>query len=120
MHISEAIDMHHQAYSGDDNEHHRRNRVDHEAEVEVKLTKRQPCEVERHDGGVGTVGAAVSKEIAECRDIRKHGDDGERRGADQSSRLVRHLHARKSEDNEREQGQKEYEINKTIIHIPIA
>ena len=100
VHIAEAIDMHHQTDRGDDYEHHRRDGVDHETEVEMKLTKGQPCEIEGHDGGVGTISTAIAKEIAECRDIRKHGDKGKRRCADQSSHLVRHLHACKSQYHE--------------------
>jgi len=49
VHIAERIEVHHQRNCGDDDEHHYRNRVEQDAEVDVQMVgKPQPLEVYRH------------------------------------------------------------------------
>ena len=116
MHIAKRIDVDHKADRGDDYEHHCRYRVDHEAKVEMQVAERQPCEVEWHYCRISSISTAWAEEIAERRDIREHCDDTQRRGADESSHLVRHLHTCQSQDHKGEERQKKYEKNITIFH----
>ena len=110
MHVAEGVDVHHERHRGDDDEHHHRDGVEQDAHVEMQGAQRQPREVIGHNGLVDALGcASVGDEILERRQVADERHHTERAGADEACRLVRHLHSRKSEQDEREQGKKKYQ-----------
>ena len=103
MHIAERIDMYHQGNRRDDDEHHHRNRIEQDAEVEMQTAQRKPCEIVRHNRGERTVSQTIGGKIGEGCHIAHQRHHTQRTGADESCRLMRHLHTRKSQNEERDQ-----------------
>ena len=67
LHVSEGVDVYHEADRADDYEHHHRDGIEHYAHVYVQvLGKGQPCEVVGCKRGEESVGTTACAEVERC------------------------------------------------------
>ena len=86
--------MYHQADGRDDNQHHHGNGIQHDSHVDVQLLgERQPVDVPRGKGRVGSFGCPFGCKIAEGRQVAQYSYGSQGEGTDSSGHAVRHLHA---------------------------
>ena len=89
LHVAEGVDVYHQADGRDDDEHHHRDGVEQDTQVDAQvLGEGQPAEVVGHQRGIRAVGQAGSREIHSCREVRQYGNDAQHHRADESRRAV--------------------------------
>ena len=112
MHVTERIDVYHQTHCRDHDEHHHRDRCQTEAQGKQQLhpvnrSEVEPREVERCDHRIHTCCRVTTshEEILDGRIIAQHRHDSQRQGSDNTRRLMRHLHARQSQYDKRDQRQ---------------
>ena len=99
--------MYHQADSGDHDQHHYRNRVEQDAQVECQcLRKRKPFEVIRNERGERSVRQAGSRKVLYGRDVRKYGHRYQYQRANGARCPVAHPLASYSCCQEGEEGEK--------------
>ena len=73
VHVSQAVDVYHQGYGGDDDEHHDGDGVQQDAEVDVQVAREaQPFEVEGCDGEAYAFYPG-HREVLPCRHVREQG-----------------------------------------------
>lgn len=113
-HIAEAIEVYHKGNRGDDNEHHRRNRVKQEAESDYKgVGELQPCYIEYSKleafASLSYKLGCSAEEVCECGDVRQHQHSAHSKGAESSRESVAHFHAGETEQQEHEQRNDQYQ-----------
>ena len=106
--------MHHEGNRGNDNEHHRRNRVEQEAQTDFeRFVEREPALVEDYilealAGGVDEFGRAAEI-IDECRVVGEHQYGAHAKASERSGKFMRHLHSQQTQKKEHKQGNGKYQ-----------
>ena len=105
LHVTEAVNVHHQRHGRNHDQHHHRDRVEQYAQVDVQVIgKTQPLDVERHPFLVNAVHLG-RREVLPGRPVSERGRHGHRQGADESRRACFQFHAQQTEHQERQQRQ---------------
>ena len=121
-HVAKRVDMDHQGDRGDDQEHHRRDRREAEADLEEqvdaedgRLAEVEPREVEgRHRRVEAGSLAAHAEKVLICRVVAEADHHQHEGGADVAGYLLRHLHSQQSQQEEAEERQEKYQKCVTV------
>ena len=120
-HIAHRVEVHHEGDGGDDHQHHGRDGVEQEAELDDELLgELEPGLVEDHvletfAGGVDKFGS-TAEEICERGVVRQHQDCAHAEGAERSGEFMAHLHAAQAEEDEHKQRDGKYQNRNCDIH----
>ena len=116
LHVSERVDVDHERDGRDDDEHHHRDGIEQDAQVDVQRpADGQPEGVPRDCRRVEARGVApLDEEVLPGGHVAQRGDDGHDGRADESGRLRAHLHAEEAEQQEAHEGQ--HEQKNRIFH----
>ena len=121
-HVAKRVDMDHQGDRGDDQEHHRRDRREAEADLEEqvnaedgRLAEVEPREVEgRHRRVEAGSLAAHAEKVLICRVVAEADHHQHEGGADVAGYLLRHLHSQQSQQEKAEERQEKYQKCVTV------
>lgn len=116
LHVSERVDVDHERDGRDDDEHHHRDGIEQDAQVDVQRpADGQPEGVPRDRRRVEARGVApLDEEVLPGGHVAHRGHDGHDGRADESGRLRAHLHAEEAEQQEAHEGQ--HEQKNRIFH----
>ena len=104
LHVAQRVDVDHQRHRGDHHEHHHRDRVEQNAQVDVQRTADgQPHGVPGDLRRKHARGIAPGREVFESRPIAQQRHDGQHGRAHGARRRGTHLHARKPQHEETRQ-----------------
>ena len=111
VHVAKGVDVDHERHRGDDNEHHHRNGVEHDAHVEAQPFDKegQPLEVVGHQRGQHSFGRAGGiEEVGVCRGVRQGRNCQQHSRTCQAGGLVAEPFPEHSQKDEREEWQQKY------------
>ena len=106
LHVTQAVDVHHQRHGGDHHQHHARDGIQQYAQVDVQVFgKTKPHPVVLGDLLVNAVGAfSIYEEVIKCGPIRQYCGNGQSRRTDQSGRASLELSLEESQKQEHHHG----------------
>ena len=109
LHVAERVDVDHERDGRDHDEHHHRDRVEQDAQVDVQRRgDRQPDAVPRHKGRIEPRGiASHGKEVFEGRAVAHRGHDGHDGRSDDTCHHGPELHAGKAQHEEAHERQQQ-------------
>ena len=104
LHVAQRVDVDHERHRGDHHEHHHRDRVEQNAQVDVQRTADgQPHGVPGDQRRKHARGIAPGREVFESRPIAQQRHDGQHGRAHGARRRGTHFHARKPQHEETRQ-----------------
>ena len=87
VHIAEGVDVDHQRYGADDDEHHHRDGVEHDSHIKVKRAHGQPLEIVGNQRLVDS-SHAVGSEVGPCSHVGHYCHCGQAQRTDEAGHLV--------------------------------